>query len=68
MDRATKRLFEEYGYSPIVEDIREHRGQLLPTKEEALRHIEEDEAFQDEVIEKYGRVDVVDLLRKVREE
>jgi len=68
MDRATKRLFEEYGYSPIVQDIREHRGQLLPSKEEALRHIEEDEAFQDEVLEKYGRVDVVDLLRQVREE
>lgn len=68
MDRKTRQLFEKYGYSPIVEDIREHRGQLLPSREAALRHIEEDEAFQDEVLEKYGSVDVVELLRKVREE
>ncbi len=55
-------------YSPVIEDMREHRGPLLPTREEALRHIQEDEAFQDELLAKYGPVDVVGLLRQVREE
>jgi excisionase family DNA binding protein len=68
LDMEKKRLSKKYDYSSIVQDIREHRGQLLPSREEALRHIEEDEAFQDEVLEKYGPVDVVQLLRKVREE
>ena len=67
-DAARKRLFRKYDCAPVIEDIREHRGQFLPSREEALRHIEEDEAFQDEVLAKFGRVDVLALLRRVREE
>ncbi len=37
------------------------------TKEEILRQIEEDERFSDEMLEKYGLIDAVELVRQVRE-
>lgn len=68
LDSATKRLFEKYGYSPTDEYIRQHQGQSMPSKEEALRQIVEDKAFQERVLAKFGPVNVVDLLRQVRED
>lgn len=68
LNAATKRFFEKYDYAPTIEAIREHRGQILPNKEDALRHIDEDEAIQKEILALYGPVDVVALIRQVREE
>jgi excisionase family DNA binding protein len=68
IDMTTRKLFEEYEYADWLEDLREHRGDVFYSKEEALRHIEEDEAFQDDLLAKFGSVDVVDLVRKVRDE
>lgn len=67
MDEVTARLFRAYDYSPMMEDLRSHRGQIRPSREEQLTQIQEDEAFQDEVRERFGPVDVVELLRQVRE-
>jgi hypothetical protein len=67
MDEVTARLFRAYDYSPLMEDLRSHRGQVLLSKEEQLKQIREDEAFQDDVRERFGPVDVVELLRQVRE-
>ena len=61
-------LYRRYDYSPLLEDLREFRGQILPSKEDELRHIKEDQALQHEMLAKYGPVDAVDLVREVREE
>ena len=66
-DLRISELKAEYQASPGGR-VRVHRGSMLSSKEEELKHAEEDEAFQDEMLAKYGPVDVVKLLRKVREE
>jgi len=67
-DAATAELFRKYGYSPVLEDLSAHRGQVLPSREQELEHILDDEAFQDEVLAKCGPANVMELLRQVREE
>ncbi|HET9476857.1 MAG TPA: helix-turn-helix domain-containing protein [Dehalococcoidia bacterium] len=62
LNAATKQFFEKYGYVPTTEALREHRGQISPNKEDALKHIDEDEAFQKEILARYGPVDVVALI------
>jgi len=64
----THSLHRAYGYSPAIEDLREHRGQILPSPDEEMKNIVEDEAFQDDVRSKFGDVDVLKLLRDVRDE
>lgn len=64
----TNRLFEKYGYSPWLEDLRQHRGQILPGKEQAWRDMEDDERFQDEMLRRYGPVDVSRIFKELREE
>jgi excisionase family DNA binding protein len=63
---ASRGLFRDYDYSPSVESIREHRGQFLPSPEEEARNIAAAGAFQEEARARFGRVDVVKLLRRVR--
>ena len=53
-------------YEQSLANLRWRRGIPL-TKEQELKNIEEDEAFQDEVRDKFGPVDVVELLKQVRE-
>lgn len=62
------KLFRDYGYSPIAENLREHRGQIVPGAAEEAEHIADDEAFQDDVMARFGSIDVLKLLGQVREE
>ncbi len=62
-----RELFRKYGYDPVVEGLRESRGQILPSRDQILSYIEEDEALQDEMLQKYGPVDAAGLVREVRE-
>jgi excisionase family DNA binding protein len=59
-------MFDEYGYSPVLEALREDRGQILPSAEEEAANIADDEAFQDEVLARFERVDLVALLAEAR--
>jgi excisionase family DNA binding protein len=67
ISKKTQRLHAKYGYSPLLEDLREHRGQILPSREQAWRDMEDDERFQDELFEEYGPVDVQRIFRELRE-
>jgi excisionase family DNA binding protein len=66
ISKKTQRLYSKYGYSPLIEDLREHRGQILPSREQAWLDMEDDERFQDEMFEKYGPVDVQRIFRELR--
>lgn len=63
---ARQALFDEYAYSPLQEALREDRGQILPSAEEEEANIMEDEAFQDEILARFPRVDLVALLVEAR--
>jgi excisionase family DNA binding protein len=64
--KNTQRLYAKYGYSPLMEDLREDRGQIPPSPEQAWRDMEADERFQDEMVGKYGSVDVQRIFRELR--
>jgi excisionase family DNA binding protein len=61
-------LFRNYDYSPIAENLREHRGQIVSSAAEEAEHIAADEAFQDDVMARFGQIDVLKLLGQVRDE
>lgn len=56
-----------YDYSPFREALDEFRGQYMPTSYEEAQNIVDDEAFQDEVLARFGRVNIVELLNQVRD-
>jgi excisionase family DNA binding protein len=60
-------VFENYGYSAFGGALDEARGQYIPTSYEEAQNIVDDEAFQDEVLAKFGRVNIVELLNQVRD-
>jgi excisionase family DNA binding protein len=68
LNKKTRELYKKYHYSPVVQSIRDDRGQVIPGRAEQWRDIQDDEAFQDELRREFGTVDVVRLIRETREE
>lgn len=55
-----------FGRRGSMDNAREEQRRF--TKEELLRQIDEDEKLADEMLATYGPIDVVELLRQVRED
>lgn len=62
------RLEQGQQISEAKAEYRARNREALSHSRDSLKQIEDDEAFQDEVRTKYGPVDVVELLKQVREE
>jgi excisionase family DNA binding protein len=65
---GTGRRSMDHEYAGALDDLREHRGPLGVNREDAMKDIEKDEALAARLAARYGRADVVALVREIRGE